>query len=103
MRTNFNLFEIQIYTKGGYTVITHFNSKSVYLGPDLRRFNEIRDYLDQAHIRYKYKVKNRMGQWAGRGTIRSNTGSAGQPAASAHEYEILVHKDDFEKIRLPQA
>lgn len=82
-------------------MITHFNSRSVYLGTDLKRFNEVRDYLDHEHIRYRYKVKNRMGQWTCRGTLRSNTGSAGQSAECAHQYEILVHKDDFEKIKLP--
>ena len=44
-------------------MITMFNSKTVYLGTDLKRFNEVRDYLDQNHIKYKYKTRNPMGQW----------------------------------------
>ena len=38
-------------------MITMFNSKTVYLGTDLKRFNEVRDYLDQNHIKYKYKTR----------------------------------------------
>lgn len=81
-------------------MITALNSKSVYIGTDLKRFNEIRDYLDANHIPYKYTTKNRLGQWNGRGTIRSRTGSVGIPSDQSLEYEILVHKDDFSKIRL---
>ena len=82
-------------------MITMFNSKSVYLGVDLKKFNEVREYLDANHIPYKYKVKNRQGQWAGngRGTIRGNMGSIGTPAEKTYEYEILVHKDDYDKVR----
>ncbi len=80
-------------------MITFFNSRSVYLGSDLKKFNEMRDYLESSHIPYKYKVRNRMTQWAGRGTLRGRTGSIGNPPEQACEYEILVHKKDYEKIR----
>lgn len=83
-------------------MITPFNSRSVYIGTDLRHFNEIRDSLDRQHIRYTYRVRNRLGQFNGRGTVRSTVGSAGQLKTSPQEYEILVHKNDFEKVRLPE-
>lgn len=83
-------------------MITLLNSKSVYLGCDMKKFNEIREYLDTNHIKYKSKVKNRQGQWSGigSGTVRGRTGSIGTPAECMYEYEILVHKDDFDKVRL---
>lgn len=36
---------------------------------NMQRFNQIRDELDIKHIPYHYKVKNELGQWAGRGTF----------------------------------
>lgn len=82
-------------------MITMFNSKSVYLGTDMKKFNEIREYLDANNIKYKYKVKNRQGQWSGTGggTVRGRTGSVGTPAEMMYEYEILVHQDDYEKVK----
>lgn len=74
-----------------------FNSESIYIGRDMKQFESIRRLLEQGEIRYKYKVKSRLSQWAGRGTIRGRTGSAGVPSDQLYEYEILIHKDDVEK------
>lgn len=82
-------------------MITIFNSKSVYIGKDMKKFSEIRDYLDANHIQYKYKVKNQMGQWTGRGTLRGNMGSAGNPSDQMCEYEILIHQKDADRVKLP--
>ncbi len=46
-------------------MLTFLNSKSLWIGTDLKRFNQIRDALDTAHIAYKIKIKDQMGQWAG--------------------------------------
>lgn len=81
-------------------MITIFNSKSVYLGYDLKKFNEVRSYLEENHIKYKYKVKNPMAQWAGRGTLRGRTGSIGNPSEQMYEYEILIHKKDRERVKI---
>lgn len=81
-------------------MITFFNSKTVYLGTDMKRFNEIRGWLEANDIKYKYKVKNRMSQWQGHGTVRGKLGSAGNPPELMYEYEILVHKKDYERVRL---
>lgn len=81
-------------------MITFFNAKTVYLGTDMKKFNEVRDYLECNHIKYKYKVKNRTGQWNGSGTTRGRTGSYGTPAETMYEYEIVVHKNDYEKVTL---
>ena len=83
-------------------MITPFNSESIYLGTDMKRFNAIRHYLDANRIRYKYKVKNRSAQWAQRGTVRSHMGSAGSQSQSMYEYEIFVHKKDAARIQLPR-
>lgn len=79
-------------------MITLFNSKTLYIGYDMARFNEIRDYLERNHIKHKSKVKNRMGQWSGEGTLRGRTGSLGTPAELTYEYEILVKKEDYHRI-----
>lgn len=81
-------------------MITIFNSKSIYIGTDMKRFNEVREYLDTNRIKYKYKVKNQLGKWNVRGTVRGNMGSMGNPSSQMYEYEILVHKKDADKIRI---
>lgn len=78
-------------------MITIFNSRTVYVGNDMKRFGEIRDCLDAAEIKYRCRVKNRMSDWSGRTTLRGSLGSAGNPAGLAYMHEILVHKNDYEK------
>ena len=85
--------------EGGDKVFTIFNSESLWIGTDLKRFNEIRDKLGAAKIPYKYKVKNRLGQWVGRGTLRGNMGSFGTPSDQMYQYEILVYRKDLDKAR----
>ena len=81
-------------------MITFFNSASIYIGHDMKKFNEVRDYLEANGIQYRYRVKNRMSQWAGRGTVRGKLGSAGNPPSMDREYEILVHKKDAGRVKL---
>ena len=64
-------------------------------GTDMKKFNEIRDVLDREGIPYKYKVKDRLGDWNGSGTFRGTVGSAGIPADQSKQYEILVEKKDM--------
>ena len=71
-------------------MFTVFNSESLWIGTDLKRFNEIRDILDRQNIRYK-------GEWTGSGTLRGRVGSAGNPAEQAKQYEILVDKKNLEQ------
>ncbi len=78
-------------------MITIFNRVSVYIGFDNIEFNRIREALELNKIKYKYNVKNQMGQWTGRGTIRGNMGSAGQPSNLSYEYEIFIDKKDKEQ------
>ena len=80
-------------------MFTIFNSESLWIGTDLKRFNEIRDKLDAVKIPYKYKEKNRLGQWVGRGTLRGNMGSFGTPSDQMYQYEILVYRKDLDKAR----
>ena len=81
-------------------MITRFNSKSIYIGTDMKRFYEIREYLESNSIKYKYKVKNHLGKWNVRGTIRGTMGSIGNSSVQMYEYEIMIHKKDADKIRL---
>ena len=55
-------------------MFTVLNSESLWIGTDLKRFNEIRDILDSQNIKYKYKVKDQLGEWTGSGTIRGCVG-----------------------------
>ena len=80
-------------------MFTLFNSEILWSGTDMKRFNEIRDILDKEGITYKYKVKDQMGEWNGRGTFRTGVGSAGIPAEQAKQYEILVDKKESEKAQ----
>ena len=77
-------------------MFTVLNSESLWIGTDLKRFNEIRDILDSQNIKYKYKVKDQLGEWAGSGTLR---GRAGNPAEQAKQYEILVDRKNLEQAR----
>ena len=80
-------------------MFTVFNSESIWIGTDLKKFNEIRDILDREGIKYKYKVRDRMGEWNGRGTVRSSMGSAGNLTDQTKQYEILLDKKDLEKAQ----
>lgn len=80
-------------------MFTVLNSESLWIGTDLKRFNEIRDILDSQNIKYKYKVKDQLGEWTGSGTIRGRVGSAGNPAEQAKQYEILVDRKNQEQAR----
>ena len=63
-------------------MLTFFNSESLWIGTDMKRFNQLRDVLEREGIAYRHKVKNRMGQWSGSGSMRGRTGSAGMSAGA---------------------
>lgn len=94
-----NITEDQILKRKGGPMFTILNSESLWIGTDMKRFNQLRDILEREGISYRHKVKNRMGQWAGTGTMRGRTGDAGMPESAACEYEILVYKKDWEKAK----
>jgi glycosidase len=83
--------------KGSVMIVLNNNEKEQTL--DLKRFNEIRDVLDRENIKYKYKVKDQLGEWTGSGTLRGRVGSAGNPAEQAKQYEILVDRKNLEQAR----
>lgn len=78
-------------------MIHFFNRKSIYIGNDMKIFGDIRQLLAANHIRYTYRVKNQMGQWAGHGTLRAQTGSMGQLRSLGEDYEVFVHKKDYDE------
>lgn len=81
-------------------MIPFFNSKSVYCGNSLQEFNEMREYLKQHGVKYKYKVNNQSGRWAGGGTHRGVHGSVGIRADHDAMYEILIRKKDAKQLGL---
>ena len=78
-------------------MLSFFHQKSVYIGTNLKKFNAVRDLLDQHQIPYKYKTKNRSGQWSGRGKMRGRTGSIGTSPEDMYEYEIFVQDKDYQQ------
>ena len=80
-------------------MFTCFNSKCLWIGTNIESFNQIRDTLNSKSISYKYKVKNRLGHWNGRGTTRGTMGSLGNQATQIYQYEIYVYKKDFEQAK----
>ena len=81
-------------------MITFFNSKTVFMGTDLREFNEMREFLKQNGVKYKYKVNSQSGRWAGGGTHRGVHGSIGIRMEHDKMYEIRIHEKDAERLRL---
>lgn len=79
-------------------MITFFNSHSIWTGTDMQKFSQIRDILEVNSIPYKYKIKDHLSDWNGRGTNRSSFGSFGNSASQMYQYEILVYKKDAEKV-----
>ncbi|MCO7153996.1 hypothetical protein NIA73_12325 [Anaerobutyricum hallii] len=75
------------------------NSESLWIGTDMKKFNEIRTQLEQEGIPYKYKTKDHLSQtmYPAEGTLRSRTGSFGNKPDQMIEYEILVHKKRLRK------
>lgn len=80
-------------------MITFFNSETVYLGSDVKKFNQARDLLDSLGIKYKYSIKNRQGDWTGHGSVRGVTGSLNLNNELTYQYEILVHRKDYERVK----
>lgn len=80
-------------------MFTFFNSESLWIGFEMERFNQIRDILDSKSIPYKYKIKNHLGQFSGRGTIRGTKGSFGISTEHMYQYEIFVYKRDFKQAQ----
>lgn len=74
-------------------------TESIYIGHDMKRFNEVRDAMDLAKIPYKHKVRNQDSEllFPGKGTKRSQFGSIGVDQDKVYEYEILVRKEDKER------
>lgn len=81
-------------------MITIFNSKTVYLGSDMAKFEEMRNYLETNKIKYKYTIHDHNDDFMGNGTIRGNMGSFGNSRAPSYNYEILVSSKDAEKFNL---
>ena len=80
-------------------MITIFNRESLWIGRDMKRFNEMRDVLEREHIPYSYKTRSSGGRWMGHGTARGSFGSVGSSIDLMYEYEIFVLRKDLERAR----
>ena len=86
--------------KGASNMITMFNSKSVFVGTSLQEFNEMREYLKQHGVKYKYKVNSQTGRRAGGGTLRGVHGSIGINMDHDKMYEIFIRTKDAKRLGL---
>ena len=80
-------------------MITIFNRESLWIGRDMKRFNEMRDVLEREHIPFSYKTRSSGGRWMGHGTARGSFGSVGSSIDLMYEYEIFVLRKDLERAR----
>lgn len=76
-------------------MITIFNSKSVYIGYDVRAYQRVADALSAAGICFKVKSRSRLGGWGS--VTRGRVGSYGMNPDYMYEYEVLVHEKDYEQ------
>ena len=84
--------------KGESSMITIFNRRTVYMGTDVKAFNEMRDRLEAAGIKYKYAVKD-TGKALGMGKGRSTAFVINKDAKKLLTYEIWVHEKDYSGIK----
>lgn len=77
-----------------------FNTKSVFSGTDYKAFNEMREYLKQNGVKYKYKVNGQTGSWEGGGRSGGIQGSVGTRLEDDSTYEILINKKDAKRLGL---
>ena len=80
-------------------MITIFNRESLWIGRDMKRFNEMREALEREKIPYTYRTRSSGNRWMGHGTVRGSFGSVGSSIDLMYEYEIFVLRKDLEKAR----
>ncbi len=81
-------------------MITLFNSKLIFAGTSMKEFNEMREFLKQNNVKYKYKVNSQTGRWAGGGTHRGIHGSIGINMEHDKMYEIRIKEKDAKRLGL---
>ena len=81
-------------------MFTLFNSKLIFAGTSMKEFNEMREFLKQNNVKYKYKVNSQTGRWAGGGTHRGIHGSIGINMDHDKMYEIRIKEKDAKRFGL---
>lgn len=74
-----------------------FNKREVYIGRSISESARVRDILLAHNIPFQIKIISHLGQWTGRGTIRSNSGSVGVNLDLDRQTYIYVKKKDYEE------
>jgi len=81
-------------------MIAFWNRREILVTLDMKRFNQVRELLENQGIAYDYRTKSTgtdAGPWAG--NVRAKRGSFGEKQAYSLEYHIFVHKKDYEKAQ----
>lgn len=76
-------------------MITIFNSKTVYLGYDLGKYQLVTSALRAAGIACKVKSRSRLGGWGS--VTRGRVGTMGMNPDYMYEHEVLVHSRDYDR------
>lgn len=74
-----------------------FNKREIYNGNSIKESARIRDILSNHDIPYRIKIGSHLGQWTGRGAVRSYTGNVGNNPELDRQTIIYVQKQDYEK------
>ena len=77
-------------------MIMLWNRKEVFIGTDLKRFNEVREILAMNRINYEYRVVDQNSPSFFGASRRARTGTFGENVDSSKTYYIYVHKNDYD-------
>lgn len=75
-----------------------FNRKELMITFSMKKQSQVRDVLEQNHIRYYLKVVNRNSA-SFFGDSRLRTGTLGQDIEHLYEYIFYVRKKDFSQAK----
>ena len=76
-------------------MITIFTRKELLVTFDMKRQSDVRDILSANGVKYAVKVTNRQNASVF-GSSRTRTGSFGMNTDLSYEYQIYVHKKDYD-------
>lgn len=84
-----------MHLKGVEYMIMIWNRKEVFIGSDLKRFNEARNILSANGINYEYRLVDQNSPSLFGASRRARTGTFGENVDVSKTYYIYVHKKDY--------
>ena len=71
-----------------------WNRYEVYMGFDIKRFNQVLDILAMENIRYKFRTTDQSSRTRGAAIPAQSVGTAGENMNFSLMYYVYVHKKD---------